>query len=102
MSGAKIIEALKEAIDGNLARVTVEGQTWVRRDEIENYEKSYTSLWGEIERARRERDNAKKMIDVARDLVIAIEHDLRGGTTVVSLKTHDTFNRLRSRLADYT
>lgn len=31
-SGAKIIEALKQAKEGDFARVTIEGQTWVRRD----------------------------------------------------------------------
>jgi|HubBroStandDraft_5_1064220.scaffolds.fasta_scaffold192517_3 hypothetical protein len=30
MSGAKIIEGLKQAIAGDFARVTIEGQTWVR------------------------------------------------------------------------
>jgi hypothetical protein len=45
MSGAKVVEALKEAVSGDLARVTVEGQIWVRKDEIENYERSYNSMW---------------------------------------------------------
>jgi hypothetical protein len=30
MSGAKIIEGLKEAIAGNLARVTIDGQVWAK------------------------------------------------------------------------
>lgn len=29
-AGAKIIEGLKEAVRGDFARVTIEGQTWVR------------------------------------------------------------------------
>ena len=29
MSGHKIVEGLKEAIAGNLSRVTVDGQVWV-------------------------------------------------------------------------
>ena len=32
MSGAKIIEGLKQAIAGDLARVTIAGQVWVRED----------------------------------------------------------------------
>lgn len=31
MSGAKIIEGLKDAVAGNFSRVTIEGQVWVRR-----------------------------------------------------------------------
>lgn len=31
MSGAKIIEGLKDAISGNFGRVTIEGQVWERR-----------------------------------------------------------------------
>lgn len=34
MSGAKIIAGLKEAIAGDLARVTIDGQTWVRADDL--------------------------------------------------------------------
>jgi hypothetical protein len=30
MTGAKIIEGLKQALEGDLARVTIDGQTWVR------------------------------------------------------------------------
>lgn len=67
---------------------------------IKNYEASYSRMWGEIGRARKERDDALKLIDVARDLVISLEHDFGDGTTKVSLKTNDAFNRLRSRLAD--
>lgn len=32
MSGHKIIESLKDAVAGNFDRVTISGQTWVRRD----------------------------------------------------------------------
>jgi hypothetical protein len=32
-AGAKIIEGLKHAIAGNFVRVTIDGQTWIRRDE---------------------------------------------------------------------
>jgi hypothetical protein len=35
MRGQKITEALQAAVNGNLARVTVEGQTWVRVEEVE-------------------------------------------------------------------
>lgn len=31
-AGSKIIEGLKEAVRGDFARVTIEGQTWVRAD----------------------------------------------------------------------
>lgn len=30
MSGARTIESLKQAIAGDFARVTVDGQTWIR------------------------------------------------------------------------
>lgn len=29
-SGSKIIDGLKDAVSGNIARVTIDGQTWVR------------------------------------------------------------------------
>jgi hypothetical protein len=32
MSGAKIIEGLKDAVAGNFSAVTIEGQRWVRVD----------------------------------------------------------------------
>lgn len=32
MSTHKIVEGLKEAVAGNVARITVDGQTWVRSD----------------------------------------------------------------------
>lgn len=32
MSGQKIIDGLKQAVAGDFARVTIEGQTWVRAD----------------------------------------------------------------------
>lgn len=69
-------------------------------DQIKNYENSYKSLWEEINRTRKQRDDALKMVDVARDLVVALEHDFGAGTTVASLRTHDAFNRLRSRMFD--
>ncbi len=34
MSGKKIIDGLKDALAGNFARVTIEGQHWVREDAI--------------------------------------------------------------------
>lgn len=34
MSGAKIIDALKEAAAGDIARVTIEGETWARVKDI--------------------------------------------------------------------
>lgn len=34
MSGAKIIEGLKEAIAGDLSRVTIDGQVWVRATDL--------------------------------------------------------------------
>lgn len=100
MSAAKIVEALKEAVAGDLSRVTVEGQIWVRKDEIENYERSYKSMWDEIFRVRKQRDDVVKFDDVARDFILAFERDLHAGKTVISIQTHDAFNRLRSRLVD--
>ena len=40
MSGARIISALKEAVAGNFARITVDGQTWVRVDAFRAAEKA--------------------------------------------------------------
>lgn len=34
MSGAKIIEGLKQAAAGDLSRVRIDGQTWVRADAL--------------------------------------------------------------------
>lgn len=34
MSGQKIIDGLKEAIAGDLSRVTIDGQVWVRATEL--------------------------------------------------------------------
>jgi len=34
-AGARIIEGLKEAMDGDFASVTIDGVEWVRADEIE-------------------------------------------------------------------
>ena len=30
-AGRRILEGLRDAIDGNLARVTIDGETWVKR-----------------------------------------------------------------------
>lgn len=43
MSAAKIIEPLKEAIDGNLARITIDGQVWTRTD-LANEQKGYDAM----------------------------------------------------------
>lgn len=69
-------------------------------ERIQNYEDSYKRLWLEVERARKQRDDALKMIDVARDLILTLEYDFGAKTTVASARTHDAFNQLRSRLAD--
>lgn len=49
MGGQKIIDGLKDAIAGNLDRVTIDGQVWVRRDaEIERLReeiKRLEELW---------------------------------------------------------
>lgn len=67
---------------------------------IKVYEASYKRMWEEIGRARQERDRALNALDAAHDLAIALGHDFQTGTTVASLKTHDAFNALRSRLRD--
>lgn len=67
----------------------------------ETYERSYKSMWDEIARARRERDQARGLADAARDLVLALDHDLQSGETKVSVRAHDAFNRLASRLDDF-
>jgi len=41
MSGAKIIAGLKDAIAGNLSRVTIEGQTWVREDGVSDEQSAF-------------------------------------------------------------
>ena len=64
------------------------------------YEKSYKRMWDDIARARKERDDALKIVDVARNLVVALEHDFNAKTTVASAYTHHAFDILRSRLAD--
>jgi hypothetical protein len=33
-AGPRIIAAIKEAMAGDLARVTIDGQTWVRADDL--------------------------------------------------------------------
>jgi hypothetical protein len=69
-------------------------------DQMKNYENSYKRMWEAIAHADRRRDEALKIVDVARDLVIALEHDFGAGTTIASIQTHDAFNKLRSRLRD--
>src|ERR1700683_1196912 len=49
-AGQKIIDGLKDAIAGNFSRVTIEGQTWTRRDAtewqpIETAPKDATGVW---------------------------------------------------------
>jgi hypothetical protein len=61
MSGQKIIEALKEAADGNLARVTVEGQTWVLVEEVE--QKKQRALLAEHHLADAVAAHSKFLID---------------------------------------
>lgn len=36
--GQKIIDGLKDAVEGNFSRVTVAGQTWVRLDTVTTME----------------------------------------------------------------
>jgi hypothetical protein len=31
-AGQKIIDGLRDAVDGNISRVDIEGQTWIRRE----------------------------------------------------------------------
>jgi hypothetical protein len=38
MSGAKIIEGLKDAVAGNFASVTIDGETWVRKSQWQSIE----------------------------------------------------------------
>ena len=54
MSGQKIIDGLKDAIAGNYARVTIDGQQWIREDRAEAtlLRKENGKLQAEIERLR--------------------------------------------------
>jgi hypothetical protein len=72
-----------------------------RDEQIKNYERSYQSMWDEIARARRERDNALKIVDATRDLIIALEKDFSDGTTKTSFDTSNKFNLLRSLLVSH-
>ena len=47
---------------------------------IENYERSYRSMWDEINRARAERDAARVAVEAGTDLAIAVRHDIGTGT----------------------
>lgn len=64
MSGQKIIDGIKNAIAGNFVRVTIDGQTWVRRDEPtvplteRQLQRVISEHRAEIERLRTERDQA--------------------------------------------
>jgi hypothetical protein len=66
--------------------------------ETDNYAKSYGSMWGEINRARKERDDALQIVDCCADLLISLRHDMGDGTTKVTLRTMDAFNALRVRI----
>ena len=72
----------------------------LNEDRMKNYEQSYKRMWLDIERIRKQRDEAMKFLDLTRDLIIALEHDFGDGATKASIQTHDAFNRLRSRMAD--
>lgn len=58
MSGAKIIEGLKQAIAGNFVRVTIGDQTWVR---AERSAAERCALIADNERAYLRRIKAKRM-----------------------------------------
>jgi hypothetical protein len=47
-AGRKIIAALKEAVVGNLARVTIEGVTWIRKEELSALEWQIDWTCGDI------------------------------------------------------
>lgn len=70
-------------------------------ERMKNYEQSYKSMWDDIGRARRDRDNALKAVDGARDLIMSLRHDMGDETTKVSLRTMDALNKLQSRLSDF-
>src|SRR5262245_11587607 len=77
MSGQKIIDGLKEAIAGDIARVTIEGQVWVREGDRplgQNWPNAYAELREKYERLRADlamlgmkADNAKREAIKARD-----------------------------------
>lgn len=41
MTGAKIVQGLRDAIKGNLSRVTIEGQTWQRVEKFDDATKKH-------------------------------------------------------------
>lgn len=57
MRGVKIIEALKEAIAGDLARVTIEGETWAKVKDIHADQQEIMRINNTL------RDNIKKCAD---------------------------------------
>lgn len=69
-------------------------------DALANYERSYKSMWREIEQLRRQRDAGHALDDAVRDLAIALRHDLGSGTKA-SEETLSALNRIESRLADH-
>jgi chromosome segregation ATPase len=55
-AGRKILDALQEALAGDIARVTVAGQTWIHVEELEQLRAQVASLKGEIDWHCQDRD----------------------------------------------
>lgn len=54
----------------------------IRTEERANYERSFSSMWLEIQRARDARDDAIKKNEAGRCLAIAIRHECGNGLRV--------------------
>lgn len=72
----------------------------VTDEKIDNYNRSYKSMWQQIGEAREQRDKAYAFSDLVHDLIISMRHDMRDGTTKVSLKTMEAIDRLEKRITD--
>lgn len=56
MSGAKIIAALQDAVAGDIARVTVNGQAWVREEELHSLRSKLAAAEAKNERLKEKKE----------------------------------------------
>lgn len=60
MSGQKILDGLKDAVAGNFARVTIEGQVWVRQERAPvDVNSKEAELWSENMRLKSENEHLR-------------------------------------------
>lgn len=75
MSGQKIIDGLKDALAGNFARVTIEGQTWVRIEHWQDTVKALSAARGYLLNAKIDLESGARKATAIRTI--------DGGLTVV-------------------